>query len=793
MRLIPSRCWAAVAGCVWAIAAAAPAAAAAASAEDTADRDLTEVVVVGTAPLPFGGIDLAKVPANVQTISAAELGRDGGAGTLPEAAARRLSSVTMNNEQGSAFQPDFVFRGFEASPIAGIAQGIAVYQNGTRVNEAFGDTVNWDLVPQFAVNRMTIQSNNPVFGLNALGGAVTLEMKNGFNDDDSEALLSGGSYGNQTGFVQTGLRSGDFGLYVAIGGMQDGGFRYQGRTTLRQAYADAGFERDLISLHLSATLADNSIGAAGSTPVQMLAQNPRSVFTYPQNMHNRMELVQLSSSDRASEHLQFGANLYFRHFRQELVDGNTTNVQNCGNDPRFFCLEGAYSYPGDALYDAHGAPVPASVLPAAATPGETDFTGTDTHTIGLTLQATLTTPWFGHGNHLVAGASVDRSATDYGAYGELGILQPNLSVTGVGVTIDQAYSATAQPPLEEPVALDSVAAYYGLYLTDTVDLSARYALTVSGRFNAAMLRLRDRIGSNLNGDHRYDRFNPGAGLTYRWSEHLTLYAGYSEANRAPTAGELSCANPVLPCLLDTFLLSDPELRQVVAHTTETGLRGSVAAGGADWRWNLGVFRTDNSNDIMRLPTAINGFGFFSNVGATRRQGLEFGLDWHRGPWDVDFSYSRVDATFRESIALTSNSPAADANGEIRVHPGDHLPLTPTNRANLQVQYAIAKAWSLGADLRYAGPEYLVGDESNQEPPLPAVIVFDLHGSWQVAPAARLFVKVENLFDRNNFAYGTFTQLDGLPPNFQLSDSRAFSPSPGRTYYVGGIFDWKLIH
>jgi iron complex outermembrane receptor protein len=757
-----------------------------AAEEQTHPEPLNQVVVIGTAPLPGSGIDIAKVPSNVQTVSAAALERDGGTGTLVESAARRLSSVTQNQEQGSAFQPDFVFRGFEASPIAGIAQGIAVYQNGTRINEAFGDTVNWDLLPQYAVQRMTVQSNNPVFGLNALGGAVTLEMKTGFDYHGAEAEFQGGSYGNQSGHAQFGRQDGNVALYVAAGATQDGGFRYQGRTTLRQAYADAGYQAGGLRLHASLSVADDDIGAAGSTPLQMLAQNPRSVFTYPQSMHNRMQMLQISASARPADTLQLGANLYLRHFSQDLVDGNTTDVRSCANDAAYFCLEGAGNYPGDALYSAQGSQVPASVLPSGATPGETDYTRTATDTLGSTWQATWAAPVFGLGNHLVAGASVDRSVTDYGAHGELGILEPDLSAVGVGVIIDQAFSGTAQPPLEEPVALRAVASYYGVYFTNTLDLGGRIAWTLSARLNTAVLSLRDRIGTSLDGDHRYSRVNPGTGLTYRWSEALSAYAGYSESNRAPTAGELSCANPALPCLLDTFLLSDPPLRQVIAHTTEAGLRGSLTApvSRADWHWNLGIFRTDNADDILRLPTEINGFGYFSNVGTTRRQGLEFGFGWQRGPWDLDLSYSRVDATFREALALTSNSPAADANGNIQVRRGDHLPLTPVDRLSLQFEYSIRRRWAVGADARYAGPQYLVGDESNQEPRLPASVVFDLHSTLHLGATLRLFARVENLLDRTNYAYGTFTNLHGLPPNFQLTDNRAFSPAPGRTFYLG---------
>src|SRR5262249_21172264 len=67
-----------------------------------------------------------------------------------------------------------------ASPLQGTPQGLAVYMQGIRVNEAFGDTVNWDLIPKVAIGRSDVWTNNPAFGLNALGGAISFQMKDGF-------------------------------------------------------------------------------------------------------------------------------------------------------------------------------------------------------------------------------------------------------------------------------------------------------------------------------------------------------------------------------------------------------------------------------------------------------------------------------------------------------------------------------------------------------------------------------------------------------------------------------------
>jgi iron complex outermembrane recepter protein len=763
--------------------AAAPAGSAAASS-----ITLPTVEVIGVSPLPGSGIDIDKVPANVQTLSTGQLSPDSANDLLPTAAARRLSSVNLNDEQGNQFQPDFVYRGFEASPISGVPQGIAVYQNGVRINEAFGDTVNWDLIPQFAVNRMTVQGNNPVFGLNALGGAVTLDMKNGFNFHGFDGQLSGGSFGNINGFAQEGAQWGNFGFYGAIGGTHDDGFRYHSPTNLSQGYMDFGWEDNPFTAHFSVSAADNVIGAVGPTPVQLLAEDPRNVFTYPQSVHNEAELVQLTGTYKPSDFVLFSGDVYYRHFNQHLVDGNTTDVKACTNNTDFFCLEGNDLYPDDVLYDSNGNQVPSSVLPPSATPGETDYTTTNTNTVGSGLQAKFTNPVLGRENNLVVGATGDHSVTEYSADGELGTLLPNLDVLGSGEIIDQGLSPTASPPIEQPVGVIGTNSYLGVYATDTFNITPRLAATANGRFNLALIGLQDQTGiaPQLNGENLYTHFNPGVGLTYKITDNVTAYGGWSEGNRAPTPGELSCANPATPCILDAFLVADPTLKQVVSHTFEAGLRGHLAAGTipGQLQWNAGVYRTNASDDILLLATQVNGFGYFSNVGTTQRQGIEAGLTYNWEKWTVTANYSFLKATFLENLVLSSNSPAANSNGDIFVHPGDYLPLMPKNRVVLDIEYEAAPHWTIGADAKFVSSQFLVGDESNQESPLPAFGILNLHTSLKVDRRTTFFVEIDNLLNRTYYTYGTFTQLDGLPPNLDLTDPTTLSPSPGRVVYAG---------
>src|SRR5215831_8792905 len=212
-----------------------------------------------TAPSPFQfvaptpitglGIDRNKVPAMVQTLPAADFSRTYSPNVV-ETLAQRIPGISTNNVQGNEFATDLRYRGFAASPVQGTPQGLAVYMQGIRVNEAFGDTVNWDLIPKVAIGRADIWTNNPTFGLNALGGAISLQMKDGFTYRGTEFDASGGSYGRLGGWLQHGVRNGEWALYLAAQGLKDDGWRYQSPSRLARFYGDLGWKGTDAEIHL---------------------------------------------------------------------------------------------------------------------------------------------------------------------------------------------------------------------------------------------------------------------------------------------------------------------------------------------------------------------------------------------------------------------------------------------------------------------------------------------------------------------------------------------------------------
>jgi outer membrane receptor protein involved in Fe transport len=742
---------------------------------------LPTIEVVATTPLAGSGIDSDKVPAGVTTLDAGQIERTQSL-NITDTLQQRVPGIIINEVAGNPFQPDVQFRGFVASPVAGTPQGLAVYQNGVRINEAFGDTVNWDLIPTAAIRSVGVVTNNPAFGLNALGGALNVQMKDGFNYQGAEINTMGGSYGRIQSSLQWGKQVDKFAVYGAFEGLHDDGFRDFSASNVRRFYGDVGYKTDSSEFHLNMGAADNNFGASATVPIELLQQRYGATYTTPQTSTNRVGYLNLTGKAEVTPNWTLDGTAHVRAFSQSNVDGNPTGTQPCTADPTLLCF-GNGSTPANGLNGAQlGNPfAPSAVL------GEIDRTSTRSTTTGATLQATNTDQLFGFNNRFVVGGSVDYGVTKFNASAELGTIGPNYVVSGSGIFL----GASGDPVSIGPVSLRTTNLYGGLYALDTLDVTRNFAVTAGGRFNTADIKLEDQIGSALNGDSSYSRFNPMIGGTYKITPEMTAYAGYSEANRTPTPLELGCADPAHPCIIATFLVSDPPLKQVVSHTIEAGLRGThdFGAGIGALGWKLGVFRTDNTDDILAIPSPVlQGFGYFQNVGATRRQGVEAEANLKSGAVEVYASYAFVDARFRDALTLGSNSPFADADGNIQVSPGNQIPSVPRHRVKAGIDYAVTDAFKLGGDMLFVGSQYLAGDGSNQAQKLPPYAVFNLHGSYQINTTFQVYARVDNIFDNHYSTYGTFFNTGALP-NFaaggaQFTDARSLSPARPRAVYAG---------
>ena len=723
------------------------------------------------------------MPSNVQTLSAPDFDH-ATAPNLLDALARGLPGVSLSDQTGNQFQLDLNYRGFVASPVIGTPQGLAVYQNGVRINEVFGDVVNWDFIPENAISRMTLVPSNPVYGLNAIGGALSFEMKNGFTYHGVEGEVTGGSYGRIGTSVQAGGQTGNLSGYITADAIDDAGWRQDSPSQLRRLYADLGARGDDTEFHVTFTGASNNFGAAAATPVQLLAQNWASVYTIPQTTDNQLAFLTASASWKPTDTWTYQANVYYRSFRQSHVDGNGTDASNDPTvcpDPALLCfpnLDGTYSN----LITTTGQTVANAGLLGTSVLGEIDRTWTSTNSFGGSVQAASSEKLFGHDNNFVVGSSVDRGLVQFSTTSELGTINANQFpfVQGAGLFIDQPSGDVA------PVGLGAETLYTGLYTTDTFDITPRFSVTAGGRFNFAQINLTDELGNDplLNGSHDYGRFNPAVGATYKLTPNITLYGGYAEANRAPTPLELGCSDPSRPCLIDNALVGDPDLKQVVSHTFEAGLRGHYDVANGLLNWSVGAYHTINTDDIINVASPIPGHEYFQNGGDTLRQGVEAGASYKWDRWNVYANYTYVDAAFLSALTLSSPfNPYANAAGNISVVPGDHLTGIPDFRFKAGAEYRVVDRWKLGADLNVVGSQYLVGDESNQNPKVPAYWTVNLHSSYQITKNVEVFGLVRNLFNQRYYVYGTFFDTTSFP-YLNLTDPRTFVPGMPFAAYVG---------
>lgn len=724
-----------------------------------------ETVVVTASPLPGNTLDPNDIPAASQTLTSEDIARFGAPDAL-HALEQQTAGVSLSNAQDNPLQPNLFYRGFEASPLAGDAQGLAVYVNGVRFNQPFGDTVQWDLIPSNAIAGMTLEGANPVFGLNALGGSLSVHMKDGFTTDGAQIETLGGSHGYGQGDAEFGYSDGTYALYVAGTAITDSGWREHSPGRLGQVYADMGWRSGRGEVHLSLTGADSDLTGNGSSPVELLAADRAAVFTYPDNTKNLYGEAVLNGSYRLSDEVTVQGNAYLSGLRQRTLNGDASDADVCDNDPAFLCLD------DDSLTDLSGNPIPNFLNGGPY--AQLNQTATSTSGYGGAAQIGWKTSLMGHGNQFLFGGAVDRGVTGFSASSQVGALTPDRGFAGPGIEIDQADGSIA------PVHVASDNTYSGLYASDIFDITDALALTASARYNSAKIVLRDELGTALNGSHSFSRLNPAVGVTYQFLPELNFYAGYSEANRAPTPAEFSCADPSSPCSLTNFFVGDPALKQVVARTIEAGFRGGLHTDEDSWNWSAGFYRTENSNDIMFVSSPVLGRAFFENIGDTRRQGVEASADWRHGPWQIALDYSYIDATFRSALILSSeDNPFADAGGNIHVVPGDTLPGIPQHVGKVTFAWRITPDWSVTLGGRAESGQYLRGDESNLNPTTGAYFVADASTTYRITDSIQLFGTVANLFDAKYATFGTFSPTADVPIQEApgATNPRSLSPAP----------------
>jgi outer membrane receptor protein involved in Fe transport len=724
--------------------------------------------VVGVTPIHGIGIDRDKVPANVQTATAADLDRLPG-GHVGDVLATRFGSVSVNEAQSNAFQPDIQFRGFAASPLLGLPQGIAVYQDGVRVNELFGDTVNWDVLPVRAIASVNLMpGSNPLFGLNALGGAISMQTKSGFSNRGHSAQLYAGSFGRRWLDVESGGHGSRFGYFVTGRLLGDDGWRDFSESRVRQLFASLQWRGAATTVNAAVTGGANRLVGNGPAPVQLLDEDRRAVFTHPDITRADIGLFSLSVGRVISRQLTLDGVLFYRPVRVRTVNGDDTPYGPCEDAPGFLCEDEG---DGNPVIDGVGRPIALSGDPLDAT-SNTSSTRTDGW--GGSLQATWVKPLDGRANQLIVGGSLDAGRSRYGADTEIARLTDSRGAAGTGI-----FDAGAAVRLRTNVR------HGGLFASDYFTLTPRTTLMGSARLSHSRVRLRDQIGTALDGDHSFTRLNPAAGATFAVTPATTMFGSVSMTSRAPTPSELSCADPEDPCRLPNAFVADPPLRQVVARTFEGGVRGRIRRA----VWNASAFTTANHDDILFVSSgALTNQGHFENVGDTRRLGLELGASGSTKTARWNAAYTWLRATFRTPLVLSSPHHPDAVDGEVAVTAGAGLPGVPRHTLKLGMRGA-ARAATFGATLMAVSGQQLRGDEPNRLAPIDGFATVGASAGYAIRRNVTIVLQVSNLL---NARYATFGLLgdpeDVLGEGFD--NPRFVSPGAPRAAWVGLEYLWR---
>lgn len=744
-------------------------------------------IIVDASPLAGSGINIAKFPALVQVLDSHDLSA-GGTANVAQALDRQAAGVNLVNSQANPYQPNILYHGFELSPIQGTPAGLSVYVDGARFNLPFGDLAIMSALPDAAIRSLTVEDGNPLFGLNALGGAVDIAMKNGFTYHGGEVELSGGSFGKIGANLQYGVQDGNVAGYVDVQERHEAGWRDLQSSDLQNFYGDLGWRGAHATLHVNATLANSVLNGPGTVPVQILAVDPAAQFTGPNLIADRYAKLGGTLNAQLTRDTSVQGVLYYDYLLEHLVNGNGPNDLPCGAGPDagFLCQGG----PGNPVSTMRGGGAIPNFLPQPDAAGyyqygQLDLNSTNTNGYGGSVQISNTTPVFGLHNHVIAGVSYDGGFTKYDAAAYDGgittisrVYYTPPGIPNPGYLVDE--------PGTVPVGVVIRNAYYGVYLSDTLNLTKRFSLTAGGRFNIANIALHDQDptdpnapGAGLSGRHYYEHFNPALGFAYDVTPLSTIYGGYSEANAAPTPAELSCANPQDSCALANFLSGDPDLRQIVARTIAIGLRGAaLAPAGATFSYDLDYYHTITNDDIEFLQSPYNptGSGYFSNIGNVKRAGFDLAFRLDASRWHAYFTYSRVNATYQDGFTEQSNNPAANADGNITILPGDALPGIPRNLFKLGGSYDVTAKWSIGLSGVAQTSSYLYGDAANLTPPLPGYVVLNLTTRYHFTPKLEVFGVIDNFTDATYYNYGTFSPAGGVyvaqDPGF--SNPRSYS-------------------
>ena len=792
-----------------------------------AEEIKTDAITI-TAPVvvPDLGINKEQSTSNVKLITSKQLEKRQNSG-IAEYLNERMQSVTANDYAGNPFQMDVNFRGFTASSLLGTPQGLSIYLDGARMNDAFGDVVAWDLFPMNAMESIAlVPGSNPLFGLNTIGGALAMRTKSGFSNQGGNLKLTYGSWDRAQLEGSYGVSNDKVAVFVAFNQFDENGWRDFSPTKVNQLFGKLETQLGSFNAALSVLKADNTLVGNGLTPKELLVKDgDTAIFTAPDRTESDTNHINFTAGFQFNDAHRAELVSYYRDLKRNTVNGDF-------NDDF-----------GDLEFDGSksGAFDPGTGTVAGAPIGVLNKTNTRTNNHGVSINYT----WDIEKNHFLLGVARDFTDVYYTSSQRYGTLDAQRRVQQADIS---AFPNTSKfDILLNRLKGESLVS--SAYFSDTWSAIPNLHLTLSGRYVEA--RVANTLKSNkqrlFDGnqdpgvpadqvlDYRekseafsYHHFNPAIGASWSITPQLNLFGSVTQGNRIPSALELGCANPAVPCRVPSALTDDPYLKQVIATTQEVGMRGTFDK---HLSWNAAVFKTDLKDDILFVGSPVsNQLGYFTNFGQTRREGIELGAVFNADKCDLNISYTYLNSTYQSAARLRNNSNSTSqftpsTIGKVSerfsyaVNPGDHIPGLPNHQLKAEFDYHVTPKFDVGINMNMFSFSYVRGNENNKHEPgsvtettgpfagktrtflnagkVPGYAVFHLQARYNPTKKITLFAKVNNIFNRDYYTAGSLVQnpfspstqgaigVSGFNHNSQeWQRTTAYTPGAPRAGWVG---------
>ena len=734
-------------------------------------EELPEIEVVGTSLLPGLEIEKEKLPYEVRSLQSENLGNETSLG-IADVMNQYIPGVFTNEVQGSPYQGDVTYRGFRASSILGAAQGLSVYIDGIRINEPFGDVVNWDMIPEFALDNISlIPGSNPMYGLNTLGGALSLTTKSGLSHPGKVARVSFGSFSRKkldislAGKFSAGS-GGDY--FISASHFDESGWRDYSDGKISNIFGKANKNTDFGSVGIMTYFGDSDLLGNGLLPSTnfgvgddvgeiresgLYEARRQAVYSHPDQTKNEVGLISLNFQNYLDDDTQLNGLIYHRYGRQKRLGGDV--------EAEFESDENEWEFEGEF---------------------NNSKTRQNSSGFGLNFSKILD-------NHqITTGVTFDQSSVSYHA-----TETEDCEVNSIRKVICDDDSET-----EDSAKVSGKSKTYSLFASDTTEVSGGIFVTGSLRYNHS--KVENTLSTPAEGieelvaqpkeSFNYSKLNPALGISAKLDNGLNLFANASQGNRVPTVIELGCADKDNPCLLPTGLQADPFLEQVISRTYEIGARGRIGQGFGI----ISIYNTDNKDDIIFVSTDVNsGQGFFTNFGKTRNQGVDLQIVQKFNHIKITSNYSYLEATYEESGLLFGER-------SVQALPGMRIPGIPENVFRLGVDWTPQDDLKIGltfmatSDLITQGNEdgQIGGDDDviTRDASVDGYQLVNLNMRYERSENLTIFTRVTNLFDEKYETYGAMAEsVFNKNGNFVGDDegptvNRFVAPGAPRGVFVG---------